>query len=50
MSGTKSERKMVKRALQNRARKDMAMVNEIKGFPFKIRVKIAWAILKGDRK
>ena len=49
MSGTKSERKQVRRALENRARKDMRMVNEIKSFPFRLRLKIALAIVKGER-
>ena len=50
MSGTKPERKMVRRAYEDRARKDMRMVNEVKGFPFRLRVKIAWAILKGGKR
>lgn len=49
MSGTKQERKMVRKALEQRAKKDMGMVNEIKSFPFKLRLKIAWAIVKGNK-
>ncbi len=46
---TKPERRKIKRALEERVRKDLRMVTEIKRFPFRARLKIAWAILRGEK-